>query len=90
MKVIQYGDSLSSDFRKGTWTFKMDEDFAVSAGCFAIIPLKEFSEQFEFNENKLNLLIKEAKKNRDTDVKENYRFWDGKVCAYEQLLELSK
>jgi len=35
---------------------------------------------------KLKKLLAEAIKNRDTDLKENYRFWDGKVCAYEQLL----
>jgi len=32
----------------------------------------------------------QAIKNRDTGLKIDYRFWDGKICAYEQLLALIK
>ena len=31
----------------------------------------------------------EAIQQRESDP-ENYRFWDGKICAYEQLLALIK
>lgn len=34
--------------------------------------------------------LAEAIKNRSEGLKRDYRFWDGKVCAYEQLLEKLK
>tara|TARA_B100000378_G_scaffold70854_1_gene54059 strand:+ start:61 stop:228 length:168 start_codon:yes stop_codon:yes gene_type:complete len=41
MKNIQFGKSLIGDFEESTWTFKMPEDFKLTAGRFAIIPEKE-------------------------------------------------
>lgn len=47
MKNIQFGKSLIGDFEESTWTFKMPEDFKISAGKFAIVPEKEFKALLE-------------------------------------------
>jgi hypothetical protein len=43
----QFGASFSSDFRKNTWTFKMNEDYKVMAGKFAILPEKQYRQMVE-------------------------------------------
>lgn len=85
----QFGISSVSDFSKRTWTFKMPEIFRVSAGEFAIVPLKEWSEEWNIYPETIKKEMAEAIKQMESDP-ENYRFWDGKICAYEQLLALIK
>jgi hypothetical protein len=83
----QFGTSQQADFKKATWTFKMDEPFSVLAGDFAIVPLKDWSgnPDWSISNQMISKEMAEAIKQRETDP-ENYRFWDGKIAAYEQLL----
>jgi hypothetical protein len=39
---VQFGTSFSADFEENTWTFKMDKDYKVMAGEFAILPKKQY------------------------------------------------
>jgi hypothetical protein len=43
----QFGASFSSDFRKDTWTFKMDKGYKVMAGEFAILPKKQYAQYIQ-------------------------------------------
>ncbi|WP_281681738.1 hypothetical protein [Zunongwangia profunda] len=51
MKNIQFGKSLIGDFEESTWTFKMPEDFTLSAGKFAIVPEEEYEKLLESNKS---------------------------------------
>lgn len=48
---IKYGDSISGDVQKNTWTFEMEEDVSIKGGRFAIIDVSKLSliqlQQFE-------------------------------------------
>lgn len=36
----QVGKSLTADFQENTWTFEMKENFIITAGDFAVIPIR--------------------------------------------------
>ena len=47
MKNVQFRESLIGDFEESTWTFRMPEDFKLTAGKFAIVPEKEYEKLLE-------------------------------------------
>ena len=55
MKTIktQFGTSISADFDEQTWTFKIPEDFSVSAGEFAIIDKATYEELIRSSQTNL-------------------------------------
>jgi len=42
MRTVQFAESLTADFEENTWTFEMPEDFRVTAGKFAIVPIEQY------------------------------------------------
>lgn len=44
MKTVQFGQSLTADFKENTFTFEMQKDFTVYAGEYAIIPRELYDE----------------------------------------------
>jgi|TARA_Y100000310_G_C20704425_1_gene834087 hypothetical protein len=42
-RKIQYGDSVTGNLQKNTWTFRMEDDLWVKAGRFAIIDVTKLS-----------------------------------------------
>lgn len=42
MNKTQLGESASANFEENTWTFEMPEDFIVTAGTFAIVPVRQY------------------------------------------------
>ena len=43
----QIGTSVTADFEESTWTFEMPEDFTMSAGKFAILPVDKYNALIE-------------------------------------------
>ena len=43
----QIGTSVTADFEESSWTFEMPEDFTMSAGKFAILPVDKYNDLIE-------------------------------------------
>jgi hypothetical protein len=42
MNKVQFGESLTADFKENTWTFEIEKDLKVLAGNFAIVPVEQY------------------------------------------------
>ena len=40
----QIGLAVGADFLENEWTFEMEDDFSVTAGKFAIVPLEHYND----------------------------------------------
>lgn len=80
LKKTQIGTSVTADFQENTWTLKMQEDFKISTGDFALIPILRYFE-----------LIMDLKGIRNSinvhpDCEENSEFED-MVRRIDEILE---